>query len=120
MSKSGLYSKTRCPHLRIFLQEVVEEVDPDSRTGRVTHIAHPTHPTHDAPLSIPCGVRCVEIFLERVEKRGEECVADNTVLLFSGGEFGQDFRWDRVTQWETQLVLLPAQVHVNHYDILFA
>ena len=90
------------------MQEFVEEIDSDSGTGRVTHIAHPTHPTHDAPLSISGGVRCVEIFLERVEKRGKECVADNTVLLFSGGEFGQDFRWDWITQWETQLIFLSA------------
>ena len=83
-----LCSKTRCPHLCVFLREFVEEIGPDSGTRRVAHIAHPTHPTRDAPLTTLGGMRCIKIFLERVEKRGEECVADDPVFFFGSGEFG--------------------------------
>ena len=99
--KWELSRPTRCHHLRVFLGDFDEEVGPGIRPGRVAHIAHLEDPTQDARLSIPGGVTCGEIFLERIKKSGEECVADDPVPSHSRGEFGQNFRWDQITRRET-------------------
>ena len=80
--------KTGRDHLRVFLMYLLEEIEPDTRPGRVAHIAHLADPTHDAFLSFPGSVRCVEVFLERVKKSDEECVAGDPVLFRSSGKFG--------------------------------
>jgi len=84
----------------------------------MAHITHLVDPIHNTRFSSAGRVTCPgEIFLERIEKSDEESIANGLVRFLGRGKFGQDLRWDRIARGETQFVLLPAQVHINYYDI---
>jgi len=78
----------------------MEEIGPGGRLGRVAHIAHLAGPTDDVRLGIPGGVTGGEIFLERIKKSDEECVADGPVRSLGRRKLGQNLRWDRITRRE--------------------
>lgn len=92
---------TRCHYLGVSLKELVEEIGPRGRPGRVAHVTHPVDPTHDVSLGVRSGVGCVKISVERIEKSGEECITDNPIISLRRREIGQDFRWDRITLGKT-------------------